>query len=284
MKIYLYNTNFHKKNKNFIKYYIKNFHICVNSIEEADIIYSPNEYIEIEKYPNKKFIFGPHFSVFPNNIVERFINVNNNSLYIQPSQPSVDTWQNEFNFKNLPMRSIPFGVDTEKFSPDQNINKTNVIVYYKQRDPNEFNFLTTFLDNKNISYRVFNYLEKYKEDDFLNYLKTRKYGIVLGRHESQGFAIQEMLSCNVPLLVWGVKLRKQEYPYRKEYENIKTEVSTVPYWSNSCGELFYTKEKLESSFNTFISNINTYEPRDFILNNLSFEKCSQKWNNLINSL
>ena len=284
MKIYLYNTNFHIKNKTFIEYYIKKFHVRVNSIEDADVIYSPDKFIDIDKYPTKKFIFGPHFSVFPNNTVKRFINVNNNSLYIQPSQPSVDTWLNEFNFKNLPMHSIPFGVDTEKFSPDPNINKTNVIVYYKQRDPNEFKFLTTFLNNKNISYRVFNYLTKYQEKDFLDYLKTCKYGIVLGRHESQGFAIQEMLSCNVPLLVWGVKLRNQEYPYKKEYVNVKSEVSTVPYWSNSCGELFYTKEQLESSFNTFINNINTYEPRDFILNNLSFEKCCEKWNNLINSL
>ena len=48
-----------------------------------------------------------------------------------------------------------------------------------------------------------------------------------------------MLSCNLPLLVWGVTLRKQEYPYIKAYVQIKSKVSTVPYWNTECGELFH---------------------------------------------
>ena len=65
---------------------------------------------------------------------------------------------------------------------------------------------------------MFSYQKRYDENEFLNYIKTCKYGIVLDAHESQGFAIQEMLSCNLPLLVWGVTLRKQEFPYKILYE------------------------------------------------------------------
>lgn len=281
MKIYIYNNNFHNKNKSFIHYFIGKYHTHVNNINEADIIYSPNTYIDIHLYPTKKFIFGPHFSVFPNNIVNKFNNIHNNAIYIQPSQPSVDTWQKEFSFKALPMKAMAFGVDTKRFIGNEKSTRNNIIVYYKSRDPEEMKLLTTFLNNKNITYRIFSYQQKYKEEDFLQYIKTCKFGIVLGRHESQGFAIEEMLSCDIPLLVWGVTLRNKEYPYRNEYKNIKSIVSTVPYWSNKCGELFFNYDELENSFTKFISNIDDYNPRQFILDNLSMEKCSENWNNLL---
>ena len=284
MKVFLYNNNFHIKNKFFIQYFFKKYHTCVDNINDADIIYSPDKYIDIHLYPKKKFIFGPHFSVFQNEIVNKFYNIHNNAVYIQPSQPSIDTWQKEFNFKALPMKSMPFGVDTENFTGINKDTRNNIVVYYKSRDPSEFNLLINFLNFKNIKYRVFSYEQKYKEEDFLSYIKTCKYGIVLGRHESQGFAIQEMLSCDVPLLVWGVTLRKQEYPYINEYINVKSNVSTVPYWSDECGELFYQYNELENSYNTFIEKMNTYNPRKFILENVSLEVCCQKWNNLLSIL
>ena len=49
-------------------------------------------------------------------------------------------------------------------------------------------------------------------------MQKAKYGIILDAHESQGFAIEEALSCNVPLLVWNTKFMSQEYGSR--YENI----------------------------------------------------------------
>lgn len=281
MKIFIYNTSFHNKNKNFIEYFINKYHTRVNNINDADIIYSPDKYIDIHLYPTKRFLFGPHFSVFPNNVVSKFNNVHNNAIYIQPSQPSVDTWQKEFNFKAIPMKAMPFGVDTQRFIGNDKSTRNNIVVYYKSRDPKEMNLLIKFLNNKNLKYKIFSYEQKYSEEDFLSYIKTCKYGIVLGRHESQGFAIEEMLSCDVPLLVWGVTLRNQEYPYRKEYIHIKSNVSTVPYWNSECGELFYNYTELEKGFTKFINNIDNYKPRQFILDNLSMEKCSEKWNNLL---
>ena len=281
MKIFIYNTSFHFKNKNFIEYFINKYHTRVNNINDADIIYSPDKYIDIHLYPTKKFIFGPHFSVFPNQVVSKFNNIHNNAIYIQPSQPSVDTWQKEFNFKALPMKATAFGVDTQRFIGNDKSTRNNIVVYYKSRDPKEIDVLIKFLNFKNLKYKIFSYQQKYSEEDFLSYIKTCKYGIVLGRHESQGFAIEEMLSCDVPLLVWGVTLRKQEYPYRNEYIHIKSNVSTVPYWSSECGELFYNYTELENSYNKFISNIEKYKPRQFILDNLSIEACSKRWNELL---
>jgi hypothetical protein len=284
MKIFIYTSEFHFKNLFFIEYFVNKYHERVYTIEDADIIYSAFQYIDIHNYPDKKFIFGPQFSVFPNNVVNQFNNINNNAIYIQPSQPSVDTWQNEFKFTKLPMKAIPFGVDTDRFKPSDNVEKNNVIVYYKQRDPNEYKLLLDFLNKKNINYRIFDYIKRYDENKFLSYLKTCKYGVILGRHESQGFAIQEMMSCDVPLLIWGVTLRKQEYPYIKEYQQIKSNVSTVPYWSNKCGEIFYKSCDIEKTYNIFVEKLDYYKPREFILENVSFEVCCNKWNKLLLSL
>lgn len=272
---------FHHKNDYFLNYFLNKHHNIVNNIDDSDIIISGSKYINnTNLYHHKRFILGPHFGKERINEIRSVNNSLNNSIYIQPSIHSVKLWIDEYKFTNLPMKAIPFGVDTYKFNCVNKIIRDNIIVYYKSRDPSELKLLIEFLNNKNLKYKIFSYRDKYREDDFLSYLKTCKFGIVLGRHESQGFAIEEMLSCNVPLLVWGVTLRKQEYPYRIEYKNILTPVSTVPYWSDKCGELFYNFDEIENKYKIFIDKLESYEPRKFILENLSLEACSIKWNKL----
>ena len=180
MKIYI-TGNYHHKNKFFLDMFIKKNinYILVSGIDDADIIFSADRYISIEKYPNKKFIFGPHFSVFPNDIVRKFNNIYNNAIYIQPSQQSVDTWQKEFNYNLLPMKAISFGVNTEKFKPKSqsqlldnsnypnNNIKHNIFLYYKKRKSEEYNFLINFLKNRGYRPKVFNYVQRYDETEYL---------------------------------------------------------------------------------------------------------------------
>ena len=105
----------------------------------------------------------------------------------------------------------------------------------------------------------------------------------MGCHESQGFALEEALSCNVPLLVWNVKLRIQEMGMEDIYKNIKSPVTTIPYWDERCGEYFYDKNELEMVFNKFMDKLDIYKPREYILENVSIDVCNDKWKNLINN-
>ena len=139
-------------------------------------------------------------------------------------------------------------------------------------------FLENFLRFKNISYRIFSYVDRYDENDYLDYLQNSKYGIWLDAHESQGFALEEALSCNVPLLVWNVNSMNQEYG--SNYNNIPA--TTIPYWDETCGEFFYDSNELNNTFENFISKLDTYKPRDFILNNLSVDICENNLIDLIN--
>jgi hypothetical protein len=63
------------------------------------------------------------------------------------------------------------------------------------------------------------------------------------------------------------------------YPNIYA--SSIPYWDNRCGEFFYKKEEFEEKYNEFTSKLDTYKPREFILENLSVEKCAENFKKLI---
>lgn len=282
MKILCLEYNFHHKNRNGLERMIYHLNYELNygnykDIEHYDVIYSPTIPFDTSQYPTKKFIFGPHFSVFPTNILLNIKNINNNSVYIQPSKWACDVWKNMGVEKIIQVKPLSFPVDTQKFSPI-NKKRDKVFIYYKRRHPQELEFIKTFLQNKGIKYKIFDYVKKYIEEDYLHYLQESKYGIVLDAHESQGFAIQEALSCDVPLLVWNTKFMSQEYG--SKYKNIPC--STIPYWDKICGEFFYEQNEFEDKFEIFTNNLEKYKPRKFILENLSVDKCSKNLVNLIN--
>jgi hypothetical protein len=281
MKILILSSSFHIKNKNGIiavlNYLKWQYHFGnINDINNYDIIYSPGEPIDASKYPTKKFIFGPQFSVFPDNKMNIINNKYNNSVYIQPSKWAADVWIN-MGIKHIPVLPLPFPVDTYKFNVKENTPMDKVFVYFKRRKPSELHLLELFLKTKNITYRIFDYVKKYQEEDYLNYLQHSKFGIILDAHESQGFAIEEAMSCNVPLLVWNTRTMNQEF--RSSYNEVPC--TSIPYWDEICGEYFYDINELEEKYNTFIGKLDQYQPRQFILENLSVEKCAKKMETLI---
>lgn len=246
-------------------------------IDKCQVIYLPSGVMDTTEYPDKLYIFGPHFSVFPN---QHFYNIMNakNAIYIQPSQWCKQVWVEMSGCSQDFIQVLPFGVDTETFNERQPTHdRKEVFVYFKNRDPRELFYLTEYLKKKDINFKLFSYDAKYDEQEYLNCLQNSKYGIVLDRHESQGFAIEEALSCNVPLLVWNVRSMNQEYG--QNYPNIAA--TTIPYWDYRCGEFFYDAEDLEATFEKFVSKLHTYKPREYIMENLSIEKCEEKLLNLI---
>ena len=287
MKILYIKHNMHQKNHHaLINYKSINLYVIANhemldriDLSIFDCVYSPCVPINVNKYPNTKFLFGPHFSVFPEkhqmDIIRR-----NKVLYTHPSEWAAKIWRDSDLCKNIRVEPLPFGVDTEKYKDTKpNSERTNVFIYFKTRHPMLLNIIQSFLNSKGINGIVFNYNTKYDENTYIEYLKNSKYGIWLGRHESQGFALEEALSMNVPLLVWNVKSMNEEYGYN--YPDIPATV--IPYWDERCGEHFYNVTELENVYNLFISKLETYKPREYIVENLSITKCEEKFVKLINS-
>ena len=287
MKIlYIKHQMHHKNHHALINYKNINFYVIDNlttldriDLSIFDCVYSPCIPINVNKYPNTKFLFGPHFSVFPEkhqmDIIRR-----NKVLYAQPSEWAAKIWRDSELCKNIKVEPLPFGVDIEKYKDTKPISeRLNVFIYFKTRHPMLLNVIQSFLNSKGINGIVFNYNTRYDEHTYIEYLKNSKYGIWVGRHESQGFALEEALSMNVPLLVWNVKSMNEEHGYN--YADIPATV--IPYWDERCGEYFYNVNELENVYNLFISKLETYKPREYIVENISIQKCEEKLVNLINS-
>ena len=275
--------DFHHKNKEglerLLKYLNYDYKIInhLNDIDNYNIIYSPCYPIDTSKYPDKKFIFGPHFSVFPDNRLMYINNVHNNSIYIQPSEWVCKLWRS-FNAENIiPLKSFAFPVNTEQFN-NLGKEKSKVFIYYKSRKLKELEFIESFLTDKNIEYQIFDYVKRYDENNYIRCLQESKYGIIVDAHESQGFAIEEALSCNVPLLVWNTRDMSQEYG--GNYDKISC--TTIPYWDERCGEYFYEQNEFIETYDKFIEKLDTYKPREYVLDNLSVEVCSERFKELIN--
>ena len=74
IKVHIFKGFFHHKNFISLKYSCKYLKWeIVQSIEDADIIFSGSKYIDVSKYPNKKFILagqGNHNLEIPSNMKE----------------------------------------------------------------------------------------------------------------------------------------------------------------------------------------------------------------------
>ena len=284
MKVFLADTNFHEKNKKgFVRMVQHLGWTFVSSIEEADLVYSPNKPMDASKYPSKRFLFGPHFGVYPQVIpqIRSINNIYNNAIYIQPSLWVASLFQ--LRLHTIPVQQLAFPVDTEAFTNTNRrvlensvLNYTKVMLYCKKRDPALFAVAKQFLEKKGYDVVEFNY-GSYKEDFFKKALETVSCALWIGCHESQGFAFQETLASDVPICVWNVVSLQDEWGGGRP--NIPA--TTCGYWSPMCGEVFYHANELEGCWNTFQSKLHMYQPREFVLKELSVEACAARLDKML---
>lgn len=207
-------------------------------------------------------IIGPNICVLP--IENPIVMGQKYKKMIVPSQ-----WVKDKYMKWLPEEKLfiwAVGIDTDLFSDTSDHPKTNdCLIYFKNRNKNDLEIVKEFLKSKDQSFEVISY-GSYNENQFIDTIKRSKYGIVIGNTESQGIAIQEMMSSNLPLLVWDTVIWDGKGP------NHLVPATTVPYWSDECGIKFTDFSELEDKHLIFLEKIDTFIPRNYIINNLTLEK------------
>ena len=155
------------------------------------------------------------------------------------------------------------------FNQNKVYGKYDCLIYFKSRSDEELEIVKDFLDSKGKSYKVIQY-GNYKENEFIDEVFDTKFCFILDSTESQGIAIQKIMSTNTPLLVWDVK----EWVYMGE--EYKVPASSVPYWSDDCGERFYDVQDMEETFDRFCAKIGEYTPRKLIESELSYKVSIKK--------
>lgn len=227
--------------------------------------------LEIDFPKDIKVIHGPQLFVFPSKNIKNKI-INSLSLWNKKIMETI-------NNKNTYI-TLPFPIEIQKFKPLELKNiQIDCIVYFKHRDPKLLNIIISFLLLKKYTFKIFEY-GKYNEEDYLNFLQKTKIMIVLDAHESQGFALQEAMSCNVPLFVFDSSVMSDEY--LSKYP--KYLCTSVPYFDNSCGIInkSFDTDIFGQKIDYMIKNYNLYSPRMYILNTLSPEICKKRFENFIN--
>jgi hypothetical protein len=176
----------------------------------------------------------------------------------------------------------PAGIDTDYWSPRADIDRDlDVLVYEK--------LLWPHLDDKHKILRQLNeifarrgwkhaivHYGGYQRPELRRLAQRSKLMVFLSRHETQGFAYQQVLSCNVPVLAYdpgGVWPDPSYYPHRVKF----SPVTSVPYWDERCGERFSDWERFEDRLETTCRLHRDYSPRDFILQNLTLEISTRKY-------
>ena len=247
-----------------------------------DLVIIPSEFIPPNSFPNAKWlIYGPHNFVFANHIWKGPHQIFPQHCVYNLLSEWIQTVQGEFGGLSLPSITLPFPVEIQKFCPDSREKILDCFLYFKGRKRELLQFAEARLKALGLRYTLLQY-GSYQEDEYLNVLRSSRFGIWIGSHESQGFALQEALSTNVPLAVWNVKSmfdeynKKNEISYKEDQRLYRFKATSVPYWDERCGELFYEQGEFDATLQKVSANAHLYKPRDYILENLSPKACYQR--------
>lgn len=150
--------------------------------------------------PNNLLI-GPNVCTLP--IDNNFIMSQNYKKVVVPSE-----WIKNKYKRWIPEEKIfvwPVGIDTDYFSDKSKEEKEfDCLLYYKRRSFEDLMLVTKLLKEKKQSFNIIEY-GQYSESSFMNLLEKSKYVFLLDNCESQGIAIEEIMSTNTPLFVWDVE-------------------------------------------------------------------------------
>ncbi|MEM6821192.1 MAG: glycosyltransferase [Verrucomicrobiota bacterium] len=183
----------------------------------------------------------------------------------------------------------PAGIDTDTWKPNPKIESNlDLLIYDKvhwERDSIGTKLLNTiynYLDDKGLSHKTIRY-GFYKPSAYKELLGSCKAMIYLSEHESQGFACQQALSCNVPVLAWNPGYLQD--PERFEWGESEVPASTVPYWDSICGMTFKSSKDLDETLPKFWNAVTTnkFHPRDYILDNLTLASSGNQMLKILDS-
>ena len=275
MNIYRSGNCWHRKNTAGF-YLVKSANMSDHRGQNDGVLLHSNLDIDIV-YKYDKVICGPHtdfyqaISFFKEYKGERTIYWN-----------VLSNWQKELFERYAPNPKVKyvtlaFPVDTVTYTPSR--KEDTFFIYVKLLHSSKINELMSFMETapikkllKNYECKIFNY-GSYKENEYLDFVKKAKFGIWLGRHESQGFAFEEAMSCNCPLYVYDIQSLKDECINDREYPWAHLEgdypATAAAYFDDTCGKKVL--ELTTESFTEFFIDVatNKYEPREYVLQNLT---------------
>lgn len=266
-----------------VRYRINDYRYAAKHPHEAVCIIGKPHVLDKVKWENP-IVFGAAVYSHPTDDPELFNRLNIKGVLV-PGE-----WMRQMcePYWGDKVAAWPVGIDTDRWEPKVSIKPYDILVYDKVRwehDEYEQSLIVPILSflhrgGLKVAYIRYGY---YSETMYEKLLAQSKSMLFLCEHETQGIAYLQALSCNVPILAWDRGGYWQDPAY---YPRIKFQpVSSVPYWNEQCGVRFRSLQDLQySKADMFISSLNLgkYHPRDYVLENLTLEKCAARYVELVN--
>jgi N-acetylglucosaminyldiphosphoundecaprenol N-acetyl-beta-D-mannosaminyltransferase len=152
------------------------------------------------------------------------------------------------------------------------VKDIDVLVYDKirwDREPTEQQLLRpaiAWLRQHGLSHRVIRY-GHYQHREYRELLGRARSLLYLCESETQGMAYQEALASNVPVLAWDNGFWLD--PRRAQWQAAPVPASSVPYFSDECGRRFRGAEDFAAVAQGFFADLGGFEPRRYVLRELS---------------
>lgn len=240
----------------------------VKGLEKRNIDYKLNTVCEYNYCPHgigdysllpENTPVGPNIFTLPHEqlaVVKKFNNfVFNSEWAMCRSTASYSVMNN----KNKYIWAV--GVDTDTYIKNDMQKEYDCFIHFKSRASRELRDTEKLLNNNNQTYTVLKH-GTYSPNDIIKYSSNCKYCIILDATETQGIANMEIMSCGIPCFIFDKTEWRSGIP-----------ATSVPYFDERCGIITTPDEygSYESKFENFISNLNKYNPREYILENHTLE-------------
>ncbi|MCB0332238.1 MAG: glycosyltransferase [Bdellovibrionales bacterium] len=183
------------------------------------------------------------------------------------------------------IRIWAMGVDEERYRPQETTAEYDFLIYDKIRWPNspEYSGLLESCKQKiqeagcsALSIRYGKYPGG-KESSYHSMLRRCRAMLYLSENETQGFAYNEALSMNVPILAWNFGTWCD--PMRHQLKMEKAPATSIPYWDERCGLDFQGIGDLPGILELFLEKLKThaFAPRDYVLEHLRIDQGAKRY-------
>lgn len=148
----------------------------------------------------------------------------------------------------------PCGVDTTRWiAKRSNLKNSRVLVYKKRCPESVFNSTVEILRDNSLPFETIEY-GTYSERSYFEKLHRCDVAIFLSESETQGIALAEAWSCNIPTLVWDPA---------PGFEFLVS----APYLNKMVGASFASEMEFQQLLRGF--NPNRFSPRKWVMRNMS---------------
>lgn len=219
----------------------------------CQIVYGPN--IHIEDMANKPYL--DHKEV----------------TFLVPCE-----WVAKASKKYLPQANtvvFPYGIEIPKLDL---LSNAEVIIVYIKNEKNrtklekEVQIVKDFAKSNGLTIKFFEY-GQYKKSHFLDSLKTAKFAVWFGQTESQGIALLEAWSYDVPTLV-----RRKDSWLDPDGEVFMA--AAAPYLNSRRGEYTKTESLTVSDLENFVARLHEFDPRQSLISHLDLATTAQRFRSI----